>query len=48
MSQVRAICKTTVGICKAEDSMNICHSKERWKKILLKWMEGQDAAEKDS
>ena len=35
------LCKTTVGLCKAEDSMNICHSKERWKKILLKWMEEQ-------
>lgn len=36
------ICKITVGVCKAEDSMSVCNSKERWKKILLKWMEKQN------
>jgi hypothetical protein len=29
------ICNATTGLCRADESNEICHSKERWKQILM-------------
>ena len=38
------VCKETVGFCDGKTN-NICGSAEQWKAILIKWMEGLDAAD---
>ena len=36
-------CRATIGSCEGDDGdESVCNSRERWKKMLTKWMEGLD------
>lgn len=37
-------CRATIGSCEDDDvNEKVCNSRERWKKMLTKWMEETDA-----
>ena len=39
-------CRAPIGGCEGDDGdESVCNSRERWKKMLTKWMEGLHAAD---